>query len=121
MAGQEDAKCLCCFSVRIHGFNLFSPLPNTQADTAAATAIAVALQGKSAKTPVCEKWLEEAYSPKLTELQKRTPTMKPFFKPETKVLAPDQLMTVAIKKPIVSEVAAIAQPINWPGGRTSCS
>ena len=65
------------------------PFPNTQAETAAAIVIAVTLQAKSANTPVCEKWLEEEYNQKLMELQKRNPTMKPFFKPDMKVLAPD--------------------------------
>ncbi len=86
--------------------------PNTRADIAAEMVIAKILQAKSAKTPVCEKWFDDAYNPKLTELQKRKATMKPFFKPDRKVLAPDHLMTVVIKKPIASDVAAIAQPIN---------
>lgn len=101
-------------------FQCFFSFPNTQAATAAATAIAMALHGKSAQTPVGEKWLEEAYSPKLTELQKRKPTSRPFFKPEANVLAPDHRITMAIKKPIVIDVTAIAQPTNSPDGRTNC-
>lgn len=82
--------------------------------------MAVILQSKSAKTPVSEKWLEEAYSPKLTEVQKRKATINPFFKPDTKVLAPDHLITVAMKKPIVKEVTTIAHSTSWQAGRTNC-
>lgn len=43
-----------------------------------------------------EKKLDEAYNPKLTELQKSNAIMNPYFKSEAKIVAPDHLIIVVI-------------------------
>jgi cellobiose-specific phosphotransferase system component IIA len=77
----------------------------------------VELNAVSTKTLVSEKKLDEAYKPKLTEIQKRNPNRDPDFNPVKMVFAPDHFITMVIRKPIAREVTTIPQTINSSGFR----
>ena len=93
------------------------PEPKAQAATAPEIVMTVPLHARSMNVLAAEKKFEEAYNPKFTEPQKRKPMTDAFLSPDIKVLAPDHFMTMVMKNPINSDVAAIAHGINWSGGR----
>lgn len=95
-------------------------LPSIQAETPAEIVIANTLQAKSAKTLGSEKIFCAENSPKLIAVQKRNPSMKPYFNPEPKVFAPDHFIVVVMKKPNANEETSKAQITSWSGGRLSC-
>jgi hypothetical protein len=101
----------------LHQFDI--PLPNIQAATPAEIVMANTLQAKSANTLGSEKIFCAEYSPKLMAVQKRNPSMKPYFNPLLKVTAPDHFMVVVIKKPNANEERSKAQMMSWSGGRLS--
>jgi hypothetical protein len=57
-----------------------------------------------------EKWCEEAYSPEFTESQNVEPSRALCPSPVATVVARDQLITMVMNSPIVSDVTAMAQP-----------